>query len=244
MATTEDQLKAERLQKLRNFVSAGINPYPSKGTRSDNNGEVASNFKKYDGKKVTVLGRIMSMRAHGRIAFFGIVDESGAIQLLFKEDVLTRPKYKFIRNFDLGDFIEVTGKVFKTTTGEVTVEVAKYTLLSKALLPIPEQFHGLKDVETRYRKRYLDFLVNDDAKQKMYKRAQTVKATRDFLEDNGFLEMQFPVLEAEATGAAARPFKTHYNAYDNEVYLRICIGELWQKRAIVGGFERTFEIGI
>jgi lysyl-tRNA synthetase, class II len=243
MSTTEDSLKAERLQKLNNFIEAGINPYPAVGKRTVVNADVAADFKSLEGKKVSVVGRIMSMRAHGRIMFFSIQDESGSIQILFKEDNFGKPKYKFLKNFDLGDFIEVSGTVFKTNTGQVTVEAKKYTLLSKALLPIPEQFHGLKDVETRYRKRYLDFLINHDSKEKMYLRAKTVKATRDFLEDNGFLEMQFPILEAEATGAAARPFKTHYNAYDNEVFLRICIGELWQKRAIVGGFERTFEIG-
>jgi lysyl-tRNA synthetase class 2 len=243
MATPEEILRAERLQKLNNFKEAGINPYPSTAKRTHNNSEVLGGFKTLENKKVTVVGRIMSIRSHGKIAFFTIRDESGDLQLLFKSDGVGEKNYKLIKNFDTGDFVEITGTVFKTRAGEVTVDVKAYKVLAKSLRPIPEKFHGLKDVETRYRKRYLDFLMNPDVRDKMYKRAKVIESVRNFLIENGFLEMQFPSLEAEATGAAARPFKTHYNAYDIEVFLRICIGELWQKRAVIGGFEKTFEIG-
>lgn len=243
MATPEEQIRNERLQKLRNIKEKGINPYPSTCERTNVNSDITADFEKYQEKTVSVVGRIMSVRKHGRITFFSLQDASGLLQILFKEDVLGKEQYKFLKNFDTGDFAGVTGRVFKTNAGEITVEAAKYQFLSKSLLPIPEKFHGLKDVETRYRKRYLDFLVNEENRQKMVDRAKVIKAVRDYLEEDGYLEMQFPALESEATGAAAKPFMTHYKAYDAEVYLRICIGELWQKRAIIGGFEKIFEIG-
>jgi lysyl-tRNA synthetase class 2 len=243
MATAEEQIKKERIEKLNRIIEAGVNPYPSRGERTHHNQEVVDGFEKLENKKVTVVGRIMAIRGHGRLSFMSLRDESGEVQLMLKEDVLGKDSYSFLKNFDSGDFLEVTGAVIKTRLGEVSVLADSVKILSKSLLPIPEKFHGLKDVETRYRKRYLDFLVNPDSRGKMYVRSKTVNAVRNFLASSGFLELQFPTLEAEATGAAARPFKTHYNAYDKEVYLRICIGELWQKRAIVGGFEKTFEIG-
>lgn len=239
----EDQIRNQRLETLKKIREKGINPYPSKGERTHFCVDVKNNFKSLKNKKASVVGRIMVIRLMGKISFFTIKDTSDELQIVFRQDNLGKESYKNLKIFDSGDFIEASGEVIKTKAGEISIDVKNYKLLSKALRPLPEKWHGLKDVETRYRKRYLDFLTNDNEREKMVKRAKTITAVRNYLEENEFLEMQFPALEAEATGAAARPFVTHYNAYDTDVYLRICIGELWQKRAIVGGFEKIFEIG-
>jgi len=185
----------------------------------------------------------MSERGHGKASFYDIKDGSGSIQLYIKQDKVGKENYDNLSLIDLGDFLQVSGLLFVTHKGEKTLEVSSYKLLAKSLLPLPTTWYGLKDIETRYRKRYLDFLLNEDVKEKMVIRSKVISEVRNYLQNAGFLEMQMPALEIDPTGAAARPFKTHYNAYDIDVYLRICIGELWQKRVIVGGFEKTFEIG-
>lgn len=243
MATPEEILRNERIQKLENFKEAGIDPYPAKAKRDLFNAEVISGFKNLEGKKVTVVGRIMSVRSHGKISFFTIRDESGEVQLLFKNDELGEKAYKLIKNFDSGDFIEVTGTVFKTRAGEVTVDVKKYKLLTKALQLIPTEWYGLKDEDQRFRKRYLDVILNPDVKEMIVKRSLFWSSMRSFLCQEGFMEVETPALETTAGGADARPFVTHHNALDIDVYLRISAGELWQKRLMVAGFEKTFEIG-
>lgn len=242
MASREEQIRNQRLRTLKNIREKGIDPYPSKGKRTHFCNEVKKGYSRLKGKKVSVVGRIITERTMGKISFFTIKDTSGDLQIVFRQDNIGKEEYKGLKIFDTGDFVEVSGKVMKTKVGEVSVDAKTFTLLSKALMPPPDKFHGLKDEETRYRKRHLDFLTNDQTREKMASRAKVISGIRNFLETNGFLELQFPVLELEATGAAARPFLTHYNAYSTDVYLRICI-ELWQKRAIIGGFEKTFEIG-
>lgn len=243
MATPEEILRKERIQKLENFKAAGIDPYPAKAKRDFYSADVVKGFKKLYGKKVTVVGRIMAIRSHGKITFFTIRDESGEVQLLFKNDELGSKKYKLIKNFDNGDFVEVTGTVFKTKAGEVTVDVKKYKLLTKALQLIPTEWYGLKDEDQRFRKRYLDVILNPDVKDTIVKRSVFWNSMRNFLCNEGFMEVETPALETTAGGADARPFVTHHNALDIDVFLRISAGELWQKRLMVAGFEKVFEIG-
>lgn len=243
MASSEESIRNERLQKLNNIKQAGIDPYPSRGKRSDCNKSITSNYKKYSGKKVTVVGRVMTIRPHGKITFLVLEDESGQIQLLFKEDGLGKQKYRFLRNFDIGDFAEASGKVFKTKTGEITVEVESYRILTKSIRPLPVSWYGLKDEEARLRKRYLDIILNPDVRDMVEKRSKFWKTMRDFMIREGFMEVETPALEATTGGADARPFITHHNALNIDVYLRISAGELWQKRLMAAGFEKTFEIG-
>lgn len=240
---TEQQIINERIQKLNLIKDQGVDPYPAKAKRTNYNAEVTKSFKTFSGKKVTVVGRVMSLRSHGRISFATIKDVSGEIQLAFKEDTLGKEKYKFLRRFDMGDFIEATGTVFKTKAGEISVDTTKFILLTKALRPLPEKFHGLKDEELKLRKRYLDILLDSGVQDMIVKRAKFWQTMRNFMIENGYLEVETPVIETTTGGADARPFETHHNALDMPVYLRISCGELWQKRLMVAGLEKTFEIG-
>ncbi len=234
-----ENLQKERTKKLNNIKSLGINPYPAKSGRK----HIISVARKMMGKKVVVGRRIRSLRPHGKITFADIEDESGRIQLFFASQELRGEKYDFLTNLDLGDFLEVSGGIFKTQSGEITVRVSDYKILTKSIRPLPSQWYGLKDIEERYRKRYLDLLMNPHEKEVLEKRSKIISSIRDFLiNKKGYLEVENPVLQPIYGGTRARPFKTHHNSLDMDLYLRIS-NELYLKRLIVGGFERVFEIG-
>jgi lysyl-tRNA synthetase class 2 len=245
---TIEELRKTRLEKIKKLESSGILPYPAKTNRTHVISEVLENFSKLSkgkNKKTIVLaGRIMAKRGQGGLTFLDVNDGSGKIQGLIKTDKLGEKGYQFFLDvFDIADFVELKGTLFTTARGEKTLEVSDYKMLSKALLPLPEKWHGLQDVEERLRKRYLDILFNPEAKDIVLKRAMFWNSMREFLVKKGFLEVETPVLETIPGGADARPFITHHNALDMDVYLRISMGELWQKELMVAGFEKTFEIG-
>ncbi len=239
MATRLTTIREERISKLAKIRDFGINPYPSKVKF---NLQKISDAREKMGKKVGVAGRIWSWREHGNVIFSDISDESGKIQLFFQKKNLGE-KFKILRLFDLGDFLAVEGNVIKTQAGELTVDVSDFQLLTKSIRPIPSVWHGLKDVEERFRQRYVDLLLNEEVKEIFRKKALFWQSMRSFLIEKGFLEVETPVLENTAGGADANPFVTHHKALDIDLYLRISMGELWQKRLMVGGFEKTFEIG-
>lgn len=234
-----ESLQKERLKKLKNIQNQGINPYPAKTSRK----QTIEEARKMLGKKVAVAGRLRSFRPHGKITFADLEDSSGKIQLFFSQSELPGEKYDFLANLDLGDFLQAEGEVFKTQAGEITVRVSAYQLLTKSLRPLPSAWYGLKDVEERYRKRYLDLLINNEVREVSEKRSKMVYAIRKFLiEKKGYVEVENPVLQPLYGGTRARPFKTHHNTLDMDLYLRIS-NELYLKRLIVGGFEKVFEIG-
>jgi len=240
-----DKLKQARLDKLNKIKEAGINPYPAKGARTHTMKQALANFDKFSKseKEIILAGRIRMMRAHGGLTFANVEDQSGQIQLFFKRDEIGKEEYAMLKNLDIGDFIEVKGILFTTKRGERTLNINKYKILTKSLLPLPEKWYGLQNSEERLRKRYLDILFNPEVKEMIEKKAVFWNAVREFHIKRGFLEVETPVLENTAGGADAQPFTTHHNALDIDVYLRISAGELWQKRLMVAGFEKTFEIG-
>lgn len=230
-----------RLRKLAAIKKAGINPYPSRYERTHSLAEAKVSKA---GTKVSVAGRLLTIREMGKICFCHLLDYSSKMQIVLKEDQVGKEQYNFfLKNIDLGDFIGVEGEIFSTKKGEISVLVKNYQILSKALRPLPEKWHGLQDEEERLRKRYLDILFHPEVKELIQKRAIFWNAVREFLVKNGFLEVETPVLETTTGGADARPFITHHHALNLDVYLRISAGELWQKRLMVAGFEKTFEIG-
>ncbi len=234
-----EALQKERLKKLNNLKKLGINPYPSKFERKQSVAEAL----KVLGRKVSVAGRIRSLRPHGKITFADLEDQSGKIQLLFRQDPLSGEKYDLVPNLDIGDFIGVLGEVIKTQAGEITVDVDDFAILAKSLRPLPSSWYGLKDVEERYRRRYVDMLMNPEVRQTFEVRSKIIAAIRDFLiNKKGYFEVEDPVLQPLYGGTRARPFKTHHHSLDMTLYLRIS-NELYLKRLIVGGFERVFEIG-
>ena len=245
---TFEELRETRIEKLKKLEAAGILAYPAKTSRTNSIVEVIEdkNFKKLSkGKKRIVLaGRIMAQRGHGGATFLDINDGSGKIQVIIKQDKIGEKGYQFFMDvFDIGDFVEIKGILFTTQRGEKTIEAEDYKMLAKALLPLPEKWHGLQDVEEKLRKRYLDIIFNPEIKEMIKKRTMFWASMREFLVEKGFLEVETPVLETTPGGADARPFITHHNALDMEVDLRISVGELWQKKLMVAGFEKTFEIG-
>lgn len=238
MATRLTSLKESRLKKLEEIKKVGIDPYPARYDRQQS----CFQAKEMLGKKVKIAGRLMLWREHGGSTFADLVDESGKIQIFFKRDALGEEQYQFLQLLDLGDFLGIEGEVFKTQAGEITVLVQDFQLLTKSLRPLPEKWHGLVDIETRLRKRYLDLLANPEIRQMFVKKTEFWQTIRQYLCERGFLEVETPVLEAIPGGADARPFITHHNALDADFYLRISL-ELHLKRLLVGGFEKVFEIG-
>lgn len=242
-ADHSDDLIRQRLRKLEELRARGIEPYPTTFERSVVAGEAIAEYDRLAGQEVSVAGRIVSRRVMGRASFCHIQDGTGRIQLFLKEDILGATEYSAFRDlFDLGDFVGATGPLMKTRAGEVSVQAHKLVLLAKALRPLPEKWHGLTDVESRYRRRYLDLIVNPQVRRIFEVRSAAVSGIRRFMEERGFIEIDTPVLQPLYGGAAARPFKTYHNALDRELYLRIAT-ELYLKRAIIGGFDKVFEIG-
>jgi len=244
LGATEKELIEYRRSKLEALRKAGIDPYPAKSKRTKTAAEVRADKELVDSDTLVVAaGRLTAKRGHGKLIFADLTDESGKIQLVFKSDILSVDQFVMLDNVEVGDFVEAKGTVFVTKAGELSIQVKKLTVLSKTIRPLPEQWFGLKDEEVRLRKRYLDILLNPELKELFVKKARFWQATREFIIQKGFLEVETPVLEVTAGGADANPFTTHYDAHDIDVYLRISAGELWQKRLMVAGFEKTFEIG-
>ena len=232
-----------RLEKLRALEAEGRSPYIiTTFDRTDMSRDITGDFEKYEGKTVTVAGRMMSRRIMGKATFCHIQDLGGRIQLYVKRDNVGEDVYKQFKDFDIGDIIGATGTVFQTRTGETSVQVSELTLLTKSLHPLPEKFHGLQDVDTRYRQRYLDLIVNPDVKDTFIKRSAILRELRAFLDNRGFLEVDTPILTPFEIGASARPFYTHHNTLDMDMVLRIET-ELYLKRLIVGGLEKVYEVG-
>jgi len=243
MASLEE-LRDERLGKLRRLEDAGMAGYPSQVTRTHRLIDVLDNFAAIDDTQGSVAGRVMAIRKHGKAIFADIFDGSARLQAFLSSDVLGNEQFVlFDEAVDMGDVLEVVGTFAKSKSGQESINVTSWRMLTKALRPLPDDWHGLQNEEERLRKRYLDILTRDELREMVRLRAMFWSAVRRFHEERGFLEVQTPVLEVTTGGADARPFKTHHNAFDMDVYLRISAGELWQKRLMVAGFEKTFEIG-
>ena len=236
----QERLRREKLAELK---SEGKDPFDVyKVDRTHTSEQVKSNFEELEGKEVTVAGRIMSKRGQGKVVFSDIHDRDGKIQLFIKIDEVGEDQLKSYKTFDLGDMVEATGEVFKTRTEEISIKVKKFQLICKSLKPLPEKWHGLKDPDLRYRQREVDLITNPEVKDTFIKRSQIIRGIREFLDNRGFLEVETPILSPIAGGAAARPFITHHNTLDIDMYLRIAT-ELYLKRLIVGGFEKVYDMG-
>ncbi len=245
MSNIED-LRADREKKIARLRELGINPYPSKANATHQVCEVLANFDNLNTtqESVTVAGRIMAMREHGALAFIDVMDGSGKIQGFCQKDELGEELFsQLLETMSTGDFIEITGPAYVTKRETQAILVKNWRVLGKALQSIPTEHFGIKDEDERYRKRYLDLLLNEEQREMFVKKAKFWDVTRAFMKQHGFLEVETPTLEHTTGGAEARPFKTHHNDFDMDVYLRISIGELWQKRLMAGGFDKTFEIG-
>jgi lysyl-tRNA synthetase class 2 len=248
MASRQERISQQRQEKLERIRKLGIDPYPNRYHRSHTVSEAVALLEQLEAGQaepgdVSVAGRITAKRKMGRSAFFDIRDSSGKIQLLFKDIDKFNPKKRgLFDDLDTGDFIGVSGSLLRTRTGEPTVDIKDFTMLAKSLQPLPEKWHGLSDIETRYRQRYLDLISNAETRHIFEIRSQIITAVRQFLDERGFVEVETPVLLPSAGGALARPFITHHNALDMDFYLRIAT-ELHLKRLIIGGFDKVYEIG-
>ncbi len=238
-----NQLMKVRRDKLEKLKQEGKNPYRiTKFNRTHTSKQVKDNYDELEGKDVTVAGRLMAKRIMGKASFCHIQDSEGKIQSYVSINELGEESYKEFKEYDIGDIIGITGFVFKTKTGEISIHAKAVTLLSKSLRPLPEKFHGLKDTDLRYRQRYVDLIMNPEVKETFVKRAEIIKEIRRFMNEKGYMEVETPILTTVATGDAARPFITHHNTLDLQMYLRIA-PELNLKRLIVGGYDKVFEIG-
>ena len=245
MASLEE-IRSTRLEKLNLLKERGLLPFPAKSKRTHTIKEIRDKYSELasEAKEVTISGRIMSLRPQGALVFMNLYDGTGTFQGLLKDENISQEFFELFNNtIDIGDFIDITGTLFTTKRGEETLEIKSWSILTKTLLPLPEKWHGITDPDERYRKRYLDILMDPELRDIFYKKALFWEVTRNFMKEKGFLEVETPTLEVTTGGAEANPFKTHHKDYDIDVYLRISIGELWQKRLMAAGFPKTFEIG-
>ena len=232
-----------RREKLAVLQEMGKDPFViTKFDQTHHSVDIKENYDELEGKTVSVAGRMMFKRVMGKASFCNVQDLKGSIQAYVARDSIGEDSYKDFKKYDVGDIIGITGEVFKTKTGEISVHASSVTLLSKSLQILPEKYHGLTDTDTRYRQRYTDLIMNSEVKETFVKRSKIISSIRRFLDDRGFMEVETPMLVQNAGGAAARPFETHFNALDEDLKLRISL-ELYLKRLIVGGLEKVYEIG-
>src|SRR5699024_5619924 len=234
------QVRREKLQELRDEDKDPF--FVEEFDITNDSKEIKNKFEKFEDQEVSLAGRIMSRRGHGKVNFMDLQDRKGRIQLFVKFDLIGEEAYEDLKYLDLGDIVGVKGQVFRTRSGEVSIRVKEILLMSKSLQILPEKFHGLKDQDLRYRQRYVDLIVNPETKETFILRTKMLKAVREYLDERGFLEVETPVLSTIAGGANARPFVTHHNTLDIDMYLRIA-NELYLKRLIVGGFDKVYEMG-
>ena len=244
MTSRLERITEQRLDSLSRIRARGIDPYPHSYHPSHTIREAITLFEQQgeSSQDISLAGRIMSKRSIGKMSFLDIRDSSGKIQLSLRYDLLGRERYEFLQDIDIGDIIGAEGKLFRTKAGELTLEVSDFAMLCKSLRPLPEKWHGLADVEKRYRQRYLDLISNEESKSIFTLRSKIITAIRSFLDKQGFMEVETPVLQPHAGGALARPFVTHHHALDEDLYLRIAL-ELHLKRLVVGGFDKVYEMG-
>lgn len=243
---SSDEIKQARFNKLKLLRAAGIDPYPAKVPKDFEFSKLLVDFDRLAGAgdELSVAGRIMAIRGQGAILFVVLDDGTGKFQAVFKKDAIEPGVFKlFSDTVDIGDIVSIKGKLFKTERGQESILASTWTMGAKSLLPLPEKWHGLQDVEERFRKRYLDIIMNPELRELFIKKAKFWEVTRAFMKKEGFLEIESPTLEVTTGGAEATPFETHHNDFDIDLFLRISVGEFWQKRLMAAGFPKTFEVG-